>query len=85
MAGISEKCPFSAYNSVATSYNGNVTLAQVGNPGHDILDGQPTVQAEHGRIAFTDLVLAQAGTDFVLQARNGRLTPATTRDFLVES
>jgi hypothetical protein len=68
---------YDAYGNVASSYNSKVTLTLASNPGGSKLTGQVTVQATAGIITFTDLLLNNAGTGYVLQARSGTLTAKT--------
>jgi hypothetical protein len=66
-----------AYGNVATSFTGKVTLSLAINPAGSMLSGKVTVQAVAGVITFTDLLLNNAGTGYILKAKSGTLTVQT--------
>ncbi len=66
-----------AHGNVATSFTGKVALTLASNPGLSKLTGQVTVQAVAGVITFTDLLLNNAGTGYILKAKSGTLTAET--------
>ncbi len=66
-----------AYGNVVNSYGGKVTLSLVSNSRQGTLSGRLTEQAVAGVITFTDLLLNNAGSGYVLQARSGKLAART--------
>ncbi len=65
-------------NTVATSFNGSVTIALLNNPGGSTLGGTLTVTAASGVATFSGLSLNKAGTGYTPSGTSGTLTAATT-------
>ena len=72
-----------AYGNLATSFDGNVTMAVASNPGDSTLGGVLTVAAVNGVASFSDLDLNLPGTGYTLTAKSSGLTSATTGSFNV--
>ncbi len=68
---------FDAYGNVAVAFTGKVTLVLATNPGHSTLTGEVTEPAAAGVITFTDLLLNNPDTGYVLEAKSGTLTVKT--------
>jgi hypothetical protein len=66
-----------ALGNLATSFNGNVTIAIATNPGGATLQGPLTVAAVNGVATFSGLSLDMAGTGYALRATAGSLTTTT--------
>ncbi len=66
---------------VASTYNGNVTLALLTNPGGSVLSGVLTEKALNGVASFSGLSLNKAGMGYELKATSGTLTSAPTSGF----
>jgi hypothetical protein len=71
------------YGNVATTYNGDVTLAVAANPGGSALAGTSNVVAVDGVATFSGLTLANTGNGYTLRASGTGLASATTTPFNV--
>jgi hypothetical protein len=71
------------YGNIASTFNGNVTLALAANPCNATLGGTLTVQAFDGVATFSGLTINKTGSGYTLQATSSGLTSATTSDFAV--
>ncbi len=66
-----------AHDNVATSFAGKVALTLANNPGGSTPSGKFTVQAVAGIITFTDLLLNNPGSGYILKAKSGTLAAQT--------
>ncbi|HEV3343661.1 MAG TPA: hypothetical protein VG125_25035, partial [Pirellulales bacterium] len=71
------------FGTLATSFNGGVTIALANNPGAATLSGMPSATANAGVAAFTGLSLNNPGLGYTLQATSSGLTAGTTNPFNV--
>jgi hypothetical protein len=69
------------FGNVATSFDGNVTVALNGNPGQSTLGGTTTVMANNGLATFSGMTLNKSGNGYTLQATSTGLSSATTNAF----
>jgi subtilisin-like proprotein convertase family protein len=66
------------YGNVATSFNGNETVALASGPNGGTLTGTSNASAKNGVATISGLILTQAGSGYTLQVSSTGLTPATT-------
>ena len=77
------------YGNVAPTFNGNITLSLVANPGQATLGGTLNAQAVNGIATFSGLTVNKIANGYVLQASSNGLTSGiavpldVTRDQLV--
>ena len=74
---------FDAYNNVANTFSGKVTLTAI-SPGLSPLSGTTTMSPTNGVFTFTALMLDIPG-GYVIQAKSGKLKGAQTNSFTVTS
>lgn len=67
-----------AYDNLATTAVGTVTLALVANPGNSRFGGANAVAAVGGVATFSDLTLDKVGTGYTLGATSGSVTTTST-------
>jgi hypothetical protein len=70
-----------AYGNLASTFNGNVTVALASNPGNATLSGTLTVAAKNGVITFSNLMLDQRGNGYTLKVTSPGLHGGTTAAF----
>ena len=66
------------YGNVATSFNGNETIAVASGPTGGVLTGTTNATAKNGVATISGLILTKAGSGYTLQVSSTGLTPATT-------
>ena len=73
------------FGNLATSYNGNVSVAISANPGGATLSGTLTVAASSGLAQFPDLSLDKTGSGYTLIATGTGLVSTTSAVFNISS
>ena len=66
------------YGNVATSFNGNETIAVATGPAGGTLTGTTSATAKNGVADVSGLILTKAGSGYTLQVSSTGLTSATT-------
>ena len=70
--------------TLATSYNGNVTIVLGNNPGDATLQGTVTVNAHAGIAVFNNLVIDRAGPGYTIAIAAGGTAYVTSESFSVD-
>jgi len=74
-----------AFGNPVKSFNGNVSIAIVTNPGGGVLSGTTTVSTVRGVGNFNDLTIDKAGSGYRLLASGSGLAPDTSDAFSISA